>query len=119
VVRDLKEGELEWQSECDASTKGETTKSFFPIIKDRISKSLHMGINLSTIVTGHGILRSYYHRFKIIGDPKCACKMDSDHSKEKLSKKYNEGRRRLAPNQFRLSKQTYEIVSKICEVYKF
>jgi hypothetical protein len=76
VVRDLKEeGELEWQSEWDASTKGETTKSFFPIIKDRKSKSLHMGINLSTIVTRHGTLRSYYHRFKVIDDPKCACKM--------------------------------------------
>jgi len=45
VVRELKEeGELMWQSEWDASTKGEITKSFFPIIKDRISKSLHMGI---------------------------------------------------------------------------
>jgi hypothetical protein len=46
VVRDLKEeGELEWQSDWDASTKGETTKSFFPIIKDRMSKSLHIGKN--------------------------------------------------------------------------
>jgi len=76
VVRELKEeGELMWQSEWDASTKGEITKSFFPIIKDRISKSLHMGVNLSKIITGHGTLRSYYHRFKIIDDPKCVCKM--------------------------------------------
>ena len=44
AVRELKEGELAWQSEWDASTTNEITKSFFPIIKDRISKSLHMGI---------------------------------------------------------------------------
>jgi hypothetical protein len=56
------------------STKSEM-KSFFPIIKDRLSKSLHMGINLSTILTGHSTLRSYYHRFKIIDDPNCVCKM--------------------------------------------
>jgi len=47
VVRELKEAdEIEWQSEWVASTKGEITKSFFPIIKDRLSRSLHMGINL-------------------------------------------------------------------------
>jgi hypothetical protein len=40
-------------------------------------------------------------------------------AKRSSQKKYNEGRRRLAPNQFRLNKQTYEIVSKICELYKF
>ena len=63
------------QSEWDASNKGELTKTFFPIVKDRISKRLQMCINLSTIVTGQGKLRSYCHRFKIIQDPTCLCKM--------------------------------------------
>jgi hypothetical protein len=40
-------------------------------------------------------------------------------AKRSSQKKYNEGWRRLAPNQFRLSKQAYEIVLKICELYKF
>jgi hypothetical protein len=31
-------------------------------------------INLSTIATGHGKLRSYFHGFKIIDDPTCLCK---------------------------------------------
>ena len=34
-----------------------------------------MGINLATVVTGHGPLRSYYHRFKIKDDPECVCRM--------------------------------------------
>jgi len=41
-----------------------------------------MGINLSTIVTGHGTLRSYYYRFKIKEDPTWVCGMGpqtSDH----------------------------------------
>jgi hypothetical protein len=30
--------------------------------------------NLKWNVTGHGELRSYFHRFKIIDDPTCLCK---------------------------------------------
>jgi hypothetical protein len=46
-----------WERDWDALTKGELTKTFFPIVKDRISKRLQMCINVSTIVTGHGKLR--------------------------------------------------------------
>jgi hypothetical protein len=75
VIKVIQEGgELQWQKEWNASTKGDITKSFFPVIRDWKSKRLQMGIKLSTLVTGHGTLRSYYHRFKIIDDPKCACK---------------------------------------------
>jgi hypothetical protein len=52
----------------DPSTKGELTKTFFPAAKDRISKTQEMCINLPTIVTGLGKLRSYFHRFEIIDD---------------------------------------------------
>ena len=76
VIKVIKEeGEQEWQKEWNASTKGEIIKSFFPVIGDKESKRLQMGIKLSTLVTGHGTLRSYYHRFKIIDDPECVCKM--------------------------------------------
>jgi ribonuclease HI len=72
VTSDLKEkGVQVWQSEWDASNKGELTKTFFPSVKDRLSKKLQMCINLSTTVTGHGKLRSYFHRFKITEDPTC------------------------------------------------
>ena len=68
-------GELQWQQEWNVSTKGETTKSFFPDVGEYKSKRLQMGINFSTIVTGHGTLRSYHHRFKIKDDPECVCRM--------------------------------------------
>jgi hypothetical protein len=75
VIKVIQEaGELVWQKECNASTKGDITKSFFSVIRDRKSNRLQMGIKLSTLVTGHGTLRAYYHRFKIIDDPKCVCK---------------------------------------------
>jgi hypothetical protein len=66
----------------DPSNKGALTKTFFPIVKDRLSKRLQMCLNLSAVATGHGKLRSYLHRFKIIEDPMCPCKLNpqtSDH----------------------------------------
>jgi len=76
VTSELKEKGIQvWQSEWDASNKGELTITFFPIVKDRTSKRLQMCINLSTIVTGHGKLRSYCHRFKITEEPTYLCKM--------------------------------------------
>jgi ribonuclease HI len=75
VISELKrKGVQVWQREWDASTEGELTKIFFPSVKDRISKRLQMCINLSTIVTGHGKRRSYFHRFKIVDFPTCLCK---------------------------------------------
>ena len=74
AIKRIQEGELEWQKEWNASTKGEITKSFFPDVGDRKSKRLQMNIKLLTMVTGHGTLRTYYHRFKIINDPVCVCK---------------------------------------------
>jgi len=83
VIGELKEeGAEERQSDRDASTKGAITKSFFPTIRDRLTQRLQMNIKQSTIVTGHGTSRSYYHRFKIVDDPTCVCKMgpqNSDH----------------------------------------
>jgi hypothetical protein len=36
-----------------------------------------MNLNLSTVVTGHGKLRFYLYRFKIIDNPTCPCQMGS------------------------------------------
>ena len=68
-------GELRWHQQWNESTKGEITNSFFQDTGERKSKRLQMGIKLSTIVTGHGTLRSYYYRFKIKDDPRCVCAM--------------------------------------------
>jgi len=50
-------------------------KIIFPDIGKHKSKRLQMRINVSTIVTRHGTLRSYYNRFKIKDDPECVCRM--------------------------------------------
>jgi hypothetical protein len=35
--------------------------------------NLKLGPNVTTIMTGHGNIRSYLHRLKIIGSPECSC----------------------------------------------
>jgi len=82
VISELKELGQQWQSDWDSSNKGALTKTFFPKVKDRLAKRLQMCLNLSTVITGHGKLRAYLHRFKIIDDPMCPCEMNprtTDH----------------------------------------
>jgi hypothetical protein len=60
-----------WQQEWDLATKGEITKEYFPIVADRLN--MNITPNFTTIVMGHGNIRSYLHRFKISDTPTCAC----------------------------------------------
>ena len=61
-----------WQREWDLTTKGVITKEYFPVVADRLSINISITPNLTTIVTGHGNIRSYLHRFKIMDTPTCA-----------------------------------------------
>jgi hypothetical protein len=44
-----------------------------------------MNLNLSMVVTGHGKLRFYLYRFKIIDDPTCPCQMDPQSTEQLIS----------------------------------
>jgi hypothetical protein len=55
------------------TTKGQTTKEYFPIVADRLNMKINITHNFTTMVTGHGNVRSYLHRFKILDTPTCSC----------------------------------------------
>jgi hypothetical protein len=75
VRRELREYSItRWQNEWDATSKGATTKSFFPLITDRLKQKINVTSNFTTMLTGHGNIKSYLHKFKIIDDPMCVCK---------------------------------------------
>jgi hypothetical protein len=61
------------QREWDQTTKGEITREYFPGVADRLTMNINITQNLTTMVTGHGNIRSYLHRFKIIETPVCRC----------------------------------------------
>jgi len=62
-----------WQSEWTQSTKGRTTKEFFPDVTERLKMKINLTQNFTTMFTGHGKINSYLHRFKITEAPTCTC----------------------------------------------
>ena len=72
VLRNLEKNSVtEWENQWQVTTKGEQTKSFFPTVKER----LQINIKYTSLLTGHGKLRSYFHRLKIKENPQCRCGM--------------------------------------------
>jgi hypothetical protein len=55
------------------TTKGRTTKEFFPEVSERVKLKINLTQNFTTMVTGHGKTKAYLHRFKIIEAPTCPC----------------------------------------------
>ena len=62
-----------WQTEWDQITKGKITKEYFPVVADRLNIRINITHNFTSMVTGHGNIRSYLHRFKIIETQTCPC----------------------------------------------
>jgi len=74
VVRHLKEeSAMKWQTNWTQTTKGSTTKEYFPNIEGRLKMKLYHTGNLTTILTGHGNIKAYLHRLHISEDPMCPC----------------------------------------------
>ena len=46
-------------------------KIFFPSVERRLAVDLNLSPKITTIMTGHGNIRSYLLRLKIIGSPQC------------------------------------------------
>jgi hypothetical protein len=51
-----------WQSEWYNKTKGAIMKSFSPKIADRLKMKINVTPNLTSMVTGHGDIKSYLHK---------------------------------------------------------
>jgi hypothetical protein len=55
-----------WQEQLANSTKGAVRKLFSPNIKERMKTRIPISAEVTAMVTGHGVTRSYRHRFKFI-----------------------------------------------------
>ena len=74
IVQQVKQQSIEsWQTQCEQTTEGSTTKPFFPNIKEKLKKRLKLTHNCTATVTAHGKTKAYLHRFKRIDSPKCPC----------------------------------------------
>jgi len=57
------------------TTKGATTKLYFPKVADRLKLKINVTPNLTMMVTGHGNIKSYLYKYKIIDSSMCPCKI--------------------------------------------
>jgi hypothetical protein len=74
VVRRLEKGSArKWQRTWTQTTKGSTTKEYFPDIEGHLKMKLSLTGNLTTILTRHGNIKAYLHRFHISGEQTCPC----------------------------------------------
>ena len=75
IEKDIpKESIRKRQKHWEGTTKGAITKEFFTNVESRLAVNLHLSSNVTTIMTGHGNIRSYLHRLKITGSAECPCK---------------------------------------------
>jgi len=50
-----------WQRERDQAIKGRTTKEYFLVAAERLKMKINITQNFTSMVTGHGNIRSYLH----------------------------------------------------------
>jgi len=62
-----------WQRYWETTNKGGITRGYFPEIRERLHTKINLTQNFTTMVAGHGNIKSYLHRFKIIDTPNCSC----------------------------------------------
>jgi len=74
IKRDLEDNSRETrQKEWETTNKGTTTKEYFPTVVEKLKMKINLTQNLTSLVTGHGNIKSYLHRFRIIEAPECPC----------------------------------------------
>lgn len=74
IIREAEEKGLRtWQNQWENTTKGATSKMFFPSVQERLKQWIPLNSQTTAILTGHGKTREYYNRFKILESAMCKC----------------------------------------------
>ena len=74
LIRELRTESKEiWQNEWQSTSKGAETKQYFPSVSQRLSTNLPISPNLTSMLTGHGKMKTYFSRFHIQEDATCCC----------------------------------------------
>jgi hypothetical protein len=74
VATDLKkEGFAECQRQWESTNKGALCRSFFPTVERRLKVRMPLTSKFTAIISGHGKMKSYMHRFKLMDSPKFPC----------------------------------------------
>ena len=98
IKRNLEDTSVDiWQREWDTINKGRITKDYFPKVAERLHARIHLTQNFTTMITGHGNIKVYLYRFKIIEAPNCPRGNDNQTAEHILLEMYNtKGRQRTS-----------------------
>ena len=73
-MKDLEEESVKkWQRNCKQTTKGRSTKEYFPDVAESLKMKLQQNQDFTATVSGHGKTRDYVHRFNMIEMRTCLC----------------------------------------------
>ena len=83
VTRQKENGLHMWQRQWKNTGKGAVTKAFFPSVRNGQQK-IPIFPEFATMVTRHGKLRSYLHRFGLTDNPMCPCENKEEQTTNHL-----------------------------------
>ena len=70
-----------YQEQWTSATNGEACKLFFPYVKERMKTMIPISAEFTAVLTGHSLItRSYLHRFKIIPNSTCPCRLKEEQT---------------------------------------
>jgi hypothetical protein len=75
ITEKMEIGITRWHEQWTSSTKRAVSKLYFPYIREIIKIMLPISAEFTAMVTGHGLTRSYLHRFKINPTLTCPCRL--------------------------------------------
>ena len=73
-----------WQQKWTNTGKGAVTKAFYPAVRHRLRQKIPVAPEFTSMVTGHGKLRSYLYRFRLTDNPTCPCEEAEDQTTDHL-----------------------------------
>jgi len=73
ITREKGNGLRMWQRQWANAGKEAVIKAFFPAVRNRIRQNIPVSPEFTTMLTGHGKLRSYRHRFGLTDNGMCPC----------------------------------------------
>lgn len=93
ITQEKEKGIEMWQQQWTDSRNGAISKAYFPSVKNRLRQKIPFFPEFTAIVTGHGKLRAYLHRFRLSDNPICPCgeeEQTADHVVFQCKKLYKE-----------------------------
>jgi len=74
VYQEAREGvRHKWEREWTTSQKASATRQYFPTVQDRLRSKIKLTPKISAVLTGHGMMKAYLHRFHLSDEATCTC----------------------------------------------